>query len=496
MVATFWLLGWVLAPAQVSGAGSAAPPVPSIQRTSSTSAPAPGRQDWAFTPQLFRGQELVYRGTFTEEAVGTRVQFLRGYRFETRYFVLETPPRGFELAALTTLHRRTGSTTVPSEPNLSSVRLERVNLDLEGKITAPEGVSLTVALNGVPTLEVGAFVQMPRTRRAQTEGWDTVEANRPPITWRILGQESVAGHLCVKLTGVQQSPEWEKPRADRPAWRRTESVWLSPKTGIAQRVERIIEQREPARREVSQRSVLRYDLESSLQYPAQLAQDRRQELLQAFAFREAAAPLVGEPARHGKQLQVLGRRIAYHLENQPPTPYREVILQVKKQVEAASRGEVVAVTHQEDPLPRAIPLATLGEMAPDFVAGPITTKESAKLSKLRGKPILLVFYHPASYTASELLGFAQHLHANQGKRLTVLGLCVTEDTAQAVKQKELLKLEFPIHSGGGMRISYGVETTPKLVVIDSTGTIRGMYNGWGRETAGEVWSELQRWLER
>jgi hypothetical protein len=44
-----------------------------------------------------------------------------------------------------------------------------------------------------------------------------------------------------------------------------------------------------------------------------------------------------------------------------------------------------------------------------------------------------------------------------------------------------------------MRISYGVETTPKVVLIDSIGTIRGMYLGWGAETADEVMAELRRW---
>ena len=45
-----------------------------------------------------------------------------------------------------------------------------------------------------------------------------------------------------------------------------------------------------------------------------------------------------------------------------------------------------------------------------------------------------------------------------------------------------------------MRISYKVETTPKIVLIDAAGLVRGMYFGWGRETANEVPTELRPWL--
>ena len=33
--------------------------------------------------------------------------------------------------------------------------------------------------------------------------------------------------------GVQQTEDWDRPRADRGAWRRQEVVWISPRTGLA-----------------------------------------------------------------------------------------------------------------------------------------------------------------------------------------------------------------------------------------------------------------------
>ena len=69
MVATLCLLGCVLAPGQ---SPDRAPPAPN---------PA-ARGAWTLAPTFTRSQELVYRGHFTEECRGGRVQFDRSYRVE------------------------------------------------------------------------------------------------------------------------------------------------------------------------------------------------------------------------------------------------------------------------------------------------------------------------------------------------------------------------------------------------------------------------------
>src|SRR5262249_11428664 len=80
------------------------------------------------------------------------------------------------------------------------------------------------------------------------------------------------------------------------AWRRQDTVWMAPRLGIAYRVERVLERREPASQNVTHRSVLRYELENPLPYPGQLYEDRKQEILQARNFFDAAAPLLRQPA--------------------------------------------------------------------------------------------------------------------------------------------------------------------------------------------------------
>jgi peroxiredoxin len=155
----------------------------------------------------------------------------------------------------------------------------------------------------------------------------------------------------------------------------------------------------------------------------------------------------------------------------------------------------VTAAHQE---PADLPGPTVGlpgQPAPDFVATGITAAGSARLASLKGKPVVLVFYHPGSVTAVDLLCFAQKLHTSYARVAHVLALSVSDDRAAVLAQVKALGLTFPIAHGAGLRISYAVETTPKIILIDSAGTVRGGYLGWGSETAGEVLGELRRWLK-
>lgn len=482
MLATFCLLGLVLGTSQTV-------PRPAPVAGSSV------RADWVLTPRLNRGQELVYRGTFSEEA-GSRVQNQHAYRFEVRYFVLDVQPKGTDLAVLTTLHDRHATSTV-RDSAARAARLERIRLDLSGHVSAEAAVSLRVPSEGAPTVEVGPFLVLPRSRPSAGQGWETNEQGRPLMAWRVAGSETAAGQPCVKVVGLQQTDDWDRPRADRPSWRRVETVWISPRTGIAARVERTIEQREPARREIARKSVLRYELDGDLSYPDRLANDRRQEIQQTFAFRDAARPMLSEPGKYGKQLVTLQKRIAAHVESHPPTPYREAVLAVRRQVETAARGEVVVVAgvHHEASRPHSATV-TVGEQAPDFVATEITGEGLSRLGKWKGRAVLLVFYHPTSFTAPEVLTFSQEINTSLGRHVQVVGMSVSDDAPSVLKQRDAMKLTFPILHGSGMRTSYGIDSTPRIVLIDRDGVVRGTYSGWGRETAAEVLDEVRRWLPR
>jgi peroxiredoxin len=292
--------------------------------------------------------------------------------------------------------------------------------------------------------------------------------------------------------GLQTSDDWERPRADRGAWRRTDTLWISIRSGQTIRVERTIEQREPASREISRMSTLRYDLESNLRHLPALTNDRRVEIVRAIEFRTLATPMLPQPARASRELAALLRKINAFLEAQPATPYREAVLAVRRQVEAAGRGEVVVA--QYAPLTPSLPVEVKNTPAPEFLATNISGMGTMRLSSFKGKPTLLLFYNPRSETAPEMLRWAQELHSSLGKYVHIIGMSTSDNSTEVLKQRTAAGAEFPILHGSGLWRSYGVEATPTCVVLDAEGHIRHRFLGWGRETGPEVQAELRRWL--
>jgi peroxiredoxin len=472
MIATLLLVGCTLTPGQTADRG-----------------------DWLLTPRLIRAQEFVYSGSFAEEATGASVQFNRAYRVESRILVLQTGAKGTEIALLTVLKARdpgNARTIAKADAAPSSVRLELAKLEARGRLSAEPNVSLAVPIEGPATLECGVFVESPRRRVGPDQRWEVGEDGRPLRVWKITGAELVDGVRCVKLLGTQHSDDWDKPRGDHMAWRRRDTVWLDPVMGIAHRLERIIERRDPARQEPTHRSILRCDLESNMQYPRQLFDDRRNEIHQAHVFSGGLTPLLPDPAKHVTQLEALLAKIKNHLEHEPPTPYREAVLQVKRRAEAARRGESLPVLSPEKDTPTTV--ATPGRQAPDFLTTDLLNKEQAQLKKWIGRPIVLVFYSPASDSARDLLRFAQRLTDANRPNATVLGLAMSDDAERVHHQHDALQLSFPILGGTGLRQTYDVASTPKIVVIDGAGVVRAAFTGWGQETPDEVTEELKRWL--
>jgi peroxiredoxin len=216
-------------------------------------------------------------------------------------------------------------------------------------------------------------------------------------------------------------------------------------------------------------------------------------VVQARAFAEAAVPLLPTPQKYGPQLAALLNKINHHLENQAATPYREAVLQVKRRVEAAQRGETPAAL-AADPAPEIPSVATVGKPAPDWVVSQYTAPGSARLRDWQGRPVVMVFYSPTSPVGEELLTYAQRLSDAHKGRVAVLLLTVLDKADVVLKQREALKLSLPVLSGSGLRISYEVTETPRLVVIDGHGIVRATLLGWGSETPAEIGEELKHWL--
>jgi hypothetical protein len=453
------------------------------------------RPEWLLTPRLARAQELVYRGSFEEQSAGADVQFSRGYRFHGVVFVLDTTPRDAEVAFLTILRPRNASRTGRVEEAApSSVRLEVLRVDPQGRVTGEAGTSLAVPLEGPPTAELGAFVEAPRRGVRVEEGWTTEEDRRPARAWTVAGTETVNATSCVKLVGVQKSEDWDEPRGDRAAWHRQDTVWVAPRLGIAYRVERKVLRRDPARTKPTYESVLRYELDQRIEYPKGIGDDIRREITQARGLAERAAPLLPSPTRHTAQIDALLARIKYHQEQFPaPPPYGEAMLHLQRRLEAARRGEAAPAPPPEDDSSN---VAAVGRPAPDFVVPDLIRNDSARLGHWKGKPMLMVFYSPRSLFAEDVLRLAQDVHAAGKGEVAVVGLAMSQDADAVRKQRDEMKLTFPVLNGTGLRQSYAVEATPKVVVIDADGVVRAAQVGWGRETRGLVLEEVRRWGRR
>ena len=132
------------------------------------------------------------------------------------------------------------------------------------------------------------------------------------------------------------------------------------------------------------------------------------------------------------------------------------------------------------------PEATVGNKAPDFVATDLLSKKTSSPHQWLGRPILMIFYAPNSLTAEPVLRFGQQFAQDGSSPFHVLGLAVTEDADTARRQHADLRLTFPVLTGTGLRQSYAVEATPKLVILDGQGIVRGQYVGWGPETPEAV----------
>ncbi|HEV8062369.1 MAG TPA: redoxin domain-containing protein, partial [Gemmataceae bacterium] len=426
--------------------------------------------------RLERGHELFYRGQFLEESIGGAVQFRRAYKMELRVLVLDAAPKGLDLAFYTIV-KKTNAAGERGELENCSVRLELAKVDPQGRLSADKPSDFLVPFDGPATLESGVFVETPEGPLQADQWWRVGDDMRPDRTWRCLGLEVLNGISCLKMEGIQQSDDWDRPRADRAAWRRKDVVWLSRRYGIASRLDRTIERREAAHIEPTQRCRVLYDLQGAIPYPAQLFEERKSEIMQARQFAKLATPLLPNPTKQDpRAFDVLIAKIVKHIEYTPWTPYRDAVLLVKQRVEAAKRGESPPDRPSAE-VADLQPVATLGRIAPDFVVGNVFNKESVRLHNYAGRAVLMVFYLPTSSSAEEVLRFAERMHREHTKPLSVLGFALSDDVPALRAQYEDFRLSFPIALGKPLRQRYGVDATPRLIVIDPDGYVRSTLTG-------------------
>lgn len=189
------------------------------------------------------------------------------------------------------------------------------------------------------------------------------------------------------------------------------------------------------------------------------------------------------------------RQVKTQSEIMSQTPYRDAIIQTSKRLDNILKGDS-AETVVVPVSATSLQTAKLGYKAPDFIAQNMLKQESFRLAKLEGKSVLLVFYNPKSPLSSEILDFAKTMQTNHGDSVTIFGMSVIDDTEIVKKQAEAAKINFAVLNGSGLRSSYGLESTPKIVLLDAKGIVRLNCLGWGQETQSEITSELKRTIDK
>jgi hypothetical protein len=450
------------------------------------------KADWQLTPQLAPGLELIYRGEYLDDDLAPHVQRQRKYRLDTTVLVLEAGVKDWQVGMITALTLQDAREADKKAGGLTSMRLEFGKIELQGRLRHMDNKLMPIPIKGPATIEGGFVLPVPLVKVGRNHAWDVGEEDRPTTRWQVVGAESVGGLTCVKIAGVQQTPDWEKPRADQVAWRRRDTIWLHPQLNVAQRVERIIERRDPARDAPTERMTVRYDLESHLQYPGASFNERRQEMHKAVKLFEETQSLTRQPAQNAVPITIMLKRVGMDLDRPQGSPYRKVFAHLKMVLENAQKGEVPVPHAVEEPGVVPSRAVVLGQRMHDFAVSSLTQEQVTHYKGQQGKPVLVFFYNPATQLGKDVITYAKKLSDNKKQPITLMAMAVTQDTELVRRQHEEMKLAFPILDGNGLRLTFDAAQTPRFVLIDAEGMVRFTQTGWGFQTPYEIDAVLER----
>jgi hypothetical protein len=412
-----------------------------------------------------RGQELVYRGQCVEAITGDNAGPQHTFDLTTRLFVLEPGP---ELAVATTVTNKDGSV---------STRFG---------VIKPGAAPFAIALDRPASLDPVVILDLPTGPLEVGATWATNDGRRPPRGWKVEAAESPpqGGGRCWKLRGHQQTTNWEQPDGGK-AWRREDVAWIDTRTHIVQRLERVLTVRDPSQPNDLRRIITCFQLEGNMVYPGALEAEVRAEVL---AARQAFDKLAEQP--DARSLDMQARRLANHLRQQSKTEWRHVVLAAEKQIEAARRGEIVAVAAEEEAKPEWV----IGKLAPDFVAIE-TGQGSIQLSQCRGRPVVIGVYREKTAVGKETRQTLVDTFVAAKGHAAVVAVCfnhpmpvlpITADYKPVGwSHPGLIECDVSNHD----QLFDG--TTPRFILIDERGIVRQIIEGYG----AEVPSLLRQFVE-
>ena len=454
-------------------------------------------------PRFEKGLEVRWAGTFTEATFRPGVRAVRTYDVDTRLFVLDTGDHGADAILFTRVFLKPDRRT--ADPPAGIVRLEYVRIDPKGKVKVlpspadpdnPDPKARPwpqVQLQALPAHEAGYFFEFPDKPLIPKLTWAREDAGRPVINWTVADADSYRGQPAIKVVAEQKTSGYYSDKIRQAEWRKRDTLTVIPANGFASRLERVIEKRDLEAEELSFRSVLVIEQTGRIAYPGRLYEERRQEGLHAAAFTAMLDRALATGGREGsKPFEAVARRVRAYLSDHGAyneVPFREAVVAVGKRAESAAKGNLPPAPPPEEPITVNDPL-TIGQAIPDINMPSLTSFASTKLSSLKGKAVLLVYFQPAAPSGSAVMKLANDLNARKLLAVVPLALGDPKDAKGLIAD---LKATVPVYDGTGLYKVHGLDATPVFVVIDGEGVIRHVTRGWGPETPAALTREVERW---
>ena len=435
-------------------------------------------------PRLAAGDELRFVGEVVEAGERAGARFRKSHDLEVRVVVLESRPGGADCALLTKLHPRldeviagpvasAGGAALERPP--AAVRVEYVRVDYRGRVYRlhPElglplatgaGVGATPfpppSLDGVPLAEVGVFVPLPAR---PADEWAVAEPDRPEARWRVTGEAFWNGGRAWGLARTQETPHFDEPARALTAWRRVDSVLVSPADGVAATLSRKTEHRHG--KDITAWVEVKLERRPAARPTGSRVADARREAELAIHLTREFDALARHPASAADYAARLVR-VERAARDAPPGDFREGIESVTRRWAAAAAGQLPRVPPPEERPARL----ELGRVAPDF---PVRTSGGGQtLAGLRGTPVALVFYRPGAKTSPAALAIARALQEKYAGRLVVWPLAIYDAPLEA---------DGAAHDGAAAQAAFGVVNYPRFALIDAAGELAWDFPGVGPE---------------
>ncbi len=447
---------------------------------------APPAEHLSLSPQLQKGDELVYKGRVDEAGQRSEGRWTRSSDLEMRVFVLDVNKHGINVAVMTSLWPKPDQKIVEAikaaggqnikRNDTATVRMELMRVDERGRVSwlqPKPGKTLDISdtnqtreppampMDSANPVEFGLFLPLPLLPIKLNDTWDTPDDPRSPRVWTAKAEAIWNGRRCVEVTGLQQSVGYDQPAKARTGWKREEVLLVSPSEGVASTVQRTLSKR--VGREVVNTITTNYELEPTQRHSGLKYQDCAAEIEAVWLFEQTA-----QSQRDGGK--VLRRELSRYLETRTATSFRPAIEAIERRLEMGAAptpivapAPVVKITLTETQTLK------VGELGPDFAAGHVSkTAERFRLSAIKDQPTLLIFYMPNSVTSEDTLRVANALQNKYGKQAAIATLAIGDG---ADRQLEKLKLSLPVYDGSTAKKLYHVRSYPQFILLDATSTI-------------------------